>query len=121
MLVLRWPLDHLGWSAAVVAGILVVVAFALAWMITHRVDVDVVTAQPAGSHDFLVPAAAVQNQGGSDVVFVVVSNTAYRQPVLVVNSGATDTIASGLSKGAVVVVDSVSALKDGQTVHISNG
>jgi hypothetical protein len=120
MLVLRWPLDHVRRLAAVAAGILVVVAIALGWMISHQVNVDVATVHPAGSHDFMVPATAVQNQGGSDVVFVVVHNTAYRQPVLVVDRGATDTIASGLSEGAVVVLHPGDALKDRQPVHVSN-
>jgi hypothetical protein len=121
MSVLRWPRDHLRRFSAAVAGVVIVVAIALAWMIIHQVSVDVVTAQPTGGHDFSVPAAAVQNQGGSDVVFVVVHGTAYRQPVLAVTKGATDTITSGLSQGAMVVVHSGSAITDGQAVHVSNG
>ncbi len=74
-------------------------------------------AGPAAPRAVLVPKAALQQQEGRDVVFVVQGGHAERRAVTVNNAGSTDAeIGAGLAAGERVVVDAPKDLTNGAAV-----
>jgi RND family efflux transporter MFP subunit len=69
----------------------------------------------------VVPASAVQSDGGADYVFVVKSGVASRRLVTLGPSSASEAlIASGVSSGEQVAASNVNTLQDGMSV-VKNG
>ena len=73
----------------------------------------------SGSRVVIVPKAAITNEGGQDVVFVVQDSTAERRAVTVSSSQGEDAMLSaGLSVGERVILNPPTTLADGTKVKV---
>jgi RND family efflux transporter MFP subunit len=68
----------------------------------------------------LVPAKAVRNEGGSNVVFVLTEQRARRRPVTLGGTiGDSRQVLTGVSAGEAVIIDAPAALKDDAAVTVA--
>jgi HlyD family secretion protein len=77
---------------------------------------------PVAGRTVLVPKAAVQQQGGRDVVFVMLSGKAERRAVTVSKTRSDEVVISaGVGAGERVIVDAPAGLADGSAVVEKRG
>jgi len=76
----------------------------------------------APSRGVLVPASAIRQEGGADIVFVMVDGRAERRAVALGGTqGDARQVLRGVSGGEKVIVDAPAALQDGDRVSTSDG